>query len=285
MKKKVVKDYLMITLGVILTAIAVEYFLAPNNLAAGGVTGLAIVVNHFFPSISNGTIVFIVNLVLFGVAFVVIGGNFGAKTLYASFGLSVVMWIIEKFFNPAAISKDLIIATIFGTLISAVGMSIVFNYNASTGGTDILAKILNKIFHIAIGKALLMVDFLITLGAIKAFGIDVALYALLSVIILGVTIDRFIEGINTVKEVTVISTKQDEIRVFIIDQLERGCSLVRGIGGYKNSEILVLYTVLGRSEFIKLKDFIKEKDPRAFITVNEVHEVLGEGFKELDDTI
>lgn len=283
MDKKILKEYSMITFGVILVAIAVEYFLAPNKLAAGGVTGLAIVLNYYFPIISNGLIVLVVNIILFGVAFLVIGGNFGAKTIYASFALSLIMWIIEKFLNPYALSKDLIIATIFGTLISAIGMAIVFNYNASTGGTDILAKILNKAFHIAIGKSLLLVDIVITIMAIMAFGLDAGLYALLSVILLGITIDRLIEGVNTVKEVTVISTKNDEIRQFIIDELERGCSLVKGIGGYKNTEILVLYTVLGRSEFIKLKGFIREKDPRAFITVNEVHEVLGEGFMELED--
>lgn len=283
MDKKILKEYSMITFGVILVAISVEYFLAPNKLAAGGVTGLAIVLNYYFPIISNGLIVLVVNIILFGVAFLVIGGNFGAKTIYASFALSLIMWIIEKFFHPYALSKDLIIATIFGTLISAIGMAIVFNYNASTGGTDILAKILNKAFHIAIGKSLLLVDIVITIMAIMAFGLDAGLYALLSVILLGITIDRLIEGVNTVKEVTVISTKNDEIRQFIIDELERGCSLVKGIGGYKNTEILVLYTVLGRSEFIKLKGFIREKDPRAFITVNEVHEVLGEGFMELED--
>ena len=126
MSKKLLKEYCLITLGIILVAISVEYFFAPNNLAAGGVTGLAIVVNNYIPVISVGTITLIVNIVLFAVAFMAIGGNFGGKTIYASLGLSVIMWIIEKYFSPYAITQDLIIATIFGTIISAFGIRIRF---------------------------------------------------------------------------------------------------------------------------------------------------------------
>lgn len=281
--KENVKDYLLITIGIILVSLGFEYFLAPNDLAAGGVTGLAILINHYIPALSNGVIVMAVNIVLFGLAFILIGGNFGAKTIYASFGMSVIMWFIEKFMNPYAITTDLIIATIFGTIISAIGMAIVFNYNSSTGGTDILAKILNKFFHIAIGKALLIVDIVITAFAALTFGIDKGLYALVAVIGLGFGIDRFIEGLNTVKEVKIISNKSEEIRKFIIDDLGRGCTFMPAIGGYQKHDINVIYTVLGRNEFIRLKEFLKQEDEKAFITVNEVHEVLGEGFKSLKD--
>ena len=162
MNKRTIKEYFLITIGIILVAISVEYFFAPNNLAAGGITGLAIVINKFIPSINVSLITFIVNMALFVLAFIFIGGNFGGKTLFATVGLSIIMWIIERFFNPYPLTKDLIIATIFGTLISAIGMAMVFNNNSSTGGTDILAKILNKFFHIDIGKALLIIDFFMT---------------------------------------------------------------------------------------------------------------------------
>ncbi|SHE70012.1 YitT family protein [Clostridium fallax] len=282
MKKDVIKDYIFITLGIILVAIAIEYFFAPNNLAAGGVTGLAIVINHYIPSVTNGTLVLIMNLILFIVAFIFIGGNFGAKTIYASFGLSGVMWFIERFLKPEAITTDLIIASIFGTIITAIGMALIFNVNASTGGTDIIAKILNKYFHVDIGKCLLSVDFIVTLLGALTFGINKAFYALLCVIINGFAIDRFIEGLNTCKEIMIISNENDKISNYIINDLSRGCTFLNGQGVYSKKQIVVLYTVLQRAEFIKLRDYIKENDPNAFITVNEVHEVLGEGFGKIN---
>lgn len=281
MKKGTIKEYTLITFGIILVAISVEYFFAPNELAAGGVTGLAIVINDFFPSIGVGIITLIINVILFGVAFMFIGGNFGGRTIYASLVLSLVMWIIERFLNPFAITKDLVIATVFGTLISAFGMALVFNKNASTGGTDILAKLLNKFSHMDIGKALLIVDLIITLAGAYVFGLDLGFYSMLSVIILGITVDKFIEGFNACKQIIIISEHTEKISKFILDDLERGCTCLKGVGGFSKKENFIIYTVLNRNEFIKLKNHIKEVDSKAFITVGEVHEVLGEGFTEL----
>lgn len=281
MKMNKFKEYLIITLGIILVAISVEYFYAPNNIPAGGVTGAAIVINAVMPNISIGMITLILNVALFAVAFMFIDGNFGVKTIYASLGLSVILWLIERFLNPIAITKDLMMATVFGTLISAIGMAIVFNENASTGGTDILAKILNKFFHLDIGKSLLIVDFVITFSGALVFSVDVALYAMLSVILLGIIVDRVIEGFNVCKSVFIISKKNDEISKFINYTLDRGCTFLHGEGAYTGKESHVLYAVLSRNQFIKLKKFIKEIDHQAFITVGEVHEVLGEGFKDL----
>lgn len=276
------KEYTIITLGIILVAISVEYFFAPNNIAAGGVTGAAIVINAIMPSLSVGLITLVLNILLFVVAFMFIDGNFGVKTIYASLGLSIIIWVIEKFLNPIAITNDLMIATIFGTLISAIGMAIVFNENASTGGTDILAKILNKFFHLDIGKSLLVVDFVITFASILVFGIDVGLYSMLSVILLGLIVDRLIEGFNVCKSIFIISKKSDEISKYIISTLDRGCTFLNGVGAYTGEPTNILYAVISRSQFIKLKKVIKEIDPQAFITVGEVHEVLGEGFNDQD---
>lgn len=282
MKKDTIKEYAIITFGIILVAISVEYFFAPNNLAAGGVTGLAIVINNFFPKIGVGIITLIINIILFGVAFLFIDGNFGGRTIYSSLVLSLIMWIIEKFFYPFAITKDLMIATIFGTLISALGMALVFNKNASTGGTDILAKLLNKFCHMDIGKALLLVDLIITLLGAYVFGMDLGFYSILSVIILGITVDKFIEGFNSCKQVIIISKYSDKISEFILNELDRGCTCLKGIGGFSKEENFVIYTILNRNEFIKLKNHIREVDDKAFVTVGEVHEVLGEGFTNID---
>lgn len=280
MKEKI-KEYCLIIVGVFLVALSLEYFFIPNNIAAGGLTGLAIVINHYIPSISTGPLVFIMDLVSFIVGFIFLGKSFGVKTIVSSFSLAGMMTIIEKFFNPQALTEDLMLASIFGTFITAIGMAIVFNANASTGGTDTIAKILNKFFHIDIGKSLLAVDFIITLLGAITFGINIGLYGLISVIINGIAIDKVIEGFHVCKEVTIISSKNDEIGKFIMNDLERGCTYLKGVGGFTGKDTYVLYAVLGRSEFIKLKQHISKIDPRAFITVGEVHEVMGEGFRNI----
>ena len=275
------KSYLIITFGIILVSISVEYFFAPNNLAAGGVTGAAIVMNAIFPNLSVGVLTLIMNVALFAVAFMFIDGNFGVKTIYSSLGLSVILWIIEKFLNPIALTTDILMATIFGSIISAIGMAIVFNENASTGGTDILAKILNKFFHLDIGKSLLIVDFVITFASALVFGIDLGLYAILSVILLGILVDRFIEGFNSCKSIFIISSKNKEISQYIMNELERGCTFLKGEGAYTGRASNVLYAVVNRNQFVRLKNYIKQIDNDAFIAVGEVHEVLGEGFKDI----
>lgn len=281
MKASKFKEYIIITLGIALVAFAIEYFYAPNNIAAGGVTGIAIIANALMPSLSIGIVSLVLNGVLFIVAIIFIGGKFGMKTIYASLGLSGVMWTIEKFLKPVAITNDLIIATIFGALISALGLALVFNENASTGGTDILAKMLNMFFHLEMGKSLLLVDFVITFVSAFVFGVDVALYSMLSIILLGLIVDRVIEGFNVCKSIFIISKSNYEISKYIIDELERGCTFLNGLGAYSGKESNILYAVLSRNQFIKLKKFIKEIDPEAFITVGEVHEVLGEGFNDI----
>ena len=278
MRKDNFKDFLLITIGILLVAISVVYFFEPNNIAAGGITGLAIVINHYIPFISIGPLVLIMDVTLFVIALIVIGPKFGAKSIYCSFLLSTSMWVMQKFF-PFTITNDLMLATIFGTLIAAAGMAIVFNANASSGGTDIIAKILNKFFHFNIGKSLLMVDFLVTLLGAITFGINIGLYGLLSVIVNGVVIDKIIAGFKVKSEITIISNRNKEISQYILNDLERGCTFIKGVGGFTGKDTSLLYTVLDRSEFIKLKNHISSIDKNAFITVGEVHEVMGEGFK------
>lgn len=276
------REYLFITIGFILVALSIEVFLAPNKIAAGGVSGIAIIINSIFPFLTVGMLMLIMNVILFIIAFIVIGNKFGAKSIYASLGLSGTIWIMDRFLATSLhLTTDLLLATIFGTLMSGIGMAMVFNQNASTGGTDILAKILNKFFHIDIGKSLLSVDFIVTIFAGVTFGADAAMYALLAVIVNGMVIDNVIEGMNTVKEIMVISSKTDQISNYIIKELDRGCTIFPGKGGFSAKDTYVLYTVLHRRQFIKLKKFIKEIDSRAFITVSEAHEVLGEGFKDI----
>lgn len=279
---KTIREYGLITIGVLLVALSIELFLAPNKIAAGGVTGIAIIVNSYIPKLQIGLIVLILNIILFIVGFIGIGNKFGAKTIYASLMLSAVIWIMDRtFVANAVITRNQLLASIFGTFLSGIGLGLVFNQNASTGGTDILAKILNKFIHVDIGKSLLAVDFIVTLFAAVSFGAEAGMYALLSVIINGVVIDTVIEGLNISRQIFVISSKNDLISKFIIEELERGCTILHGKGGYSKEDTYILYTVLGRKEFIKLKGYIKEVDAKAFISITHAHEVLGEGFKDI----
>jgi len=283
---KKIKEYLFITMGFLIVAISAEFFLVPNNIAGGGVMGIAMIIYSFtkqmIPQLSVGLMMLIMNMILFVVAIIFIGGKFGAKTIYSSLGLSGSLWLIEKIIVPGtAITNNLFLATVFGTLISGIGMGIVFNQNASTGGTDILAKILHKFFHLDIGKSLLIVDFIVTIFGGLTFGAERGMYALLCVIINGFVIDNVIEGINLCKQIMVVSTKNEVIRTYIIENLGRGCTLLQGMGGFTGENTFILYTVLNRKEFIKLRNFIKEADSKAFITVTNAHEVLGEGFKDI----
>lgn len=275
------KEYILIAVGVILVAIAVQYFFAPNNLAAGGVTGLAIIIKSFMPSVNLGIITLSIDIILFIVSFIVLGKDFSKRTIVTGLGLSGVIWFIGTFLEPYAIVDDLIIASIFGAGIAGFGMAIVFNNYSSTGGSDIVAKIISKYTNMNIGTSLMSIDILITVLAAIIFGIDKGFYAILSVIILGLVVDRFIDGFNSCKEIFIISEHEEEISKFIMNELERGCTYLDGKGAYTNKEVRIVYAIIQRNEFIKLKAFIKKNNLKAFISVRESYEVLGEGFKEM----
>ncbi|MBL4931538.1 YitT family protein [Clostridium paridis] len=279
--KKYFKENLLITIGILLTAISLEYFFYPNNIAAGGISGLALVLNKIF-GISPGLILIIANIILFALAFILIGGNFGGKSIYASFGLSLVLWLIEKYLSPTAVTHNLVLATVAGSVISSLGIAMVFSQNSSTGGTSIIAKIINKYLHLDIGKCLLITDFIITILAIYTFGVDLGMFGLISVFLIGSMVDKFIEGFNVCKQVFIISSKGEEIVKYILNEVDRGCTVLDGTGGYSKANNQIIFTVVNRRQFIKLKFKIKEIDPRAFITVNDVREVLGEGFTMLE---
>ena len=279
--KQNLKEYGIITLGVILVAVALEYFFIPNNLAAGGVSGLAVVISHYFPSLTVGALTLIMNIILFVIAFIVVGGDFGLKTIYASFGLSFLLWFMDAFVHPQALTTDLLISSVFGTVLTAIGLAMVFNVNASTGGTDILAKILNNYTSFNMGISLLCVDFIVTfLGAIT-FGIDKGFYALLSVLLNGPLIDKIISFLNQKKEITIISDKNEEIAKFIMNELKSGCTAVEGSSLHNKQGKQIIYSVLGKKDLDKLKQFIESVDSEAFYTIGQIEEVQGKKFLEV----
>ena len=186
------REYIIITIGVILVAFGIQYFYAPNEIAGGGLSGLALVISHYVPMLSVGTIIFLGNLILFIIAFILVGGDFGMKTIYASFALSFVMDFMEKVMHSHALTNNLFLAVLIGTSIIAAGIGTTFALNASTGGTDILAKILNKYSTINLGISLLIVDLFVVVCGALTFGLDKGLYSLFAVVLNGLVVDRVI---------------------------------------------------------------------------------------------
>ncbi|MCE9676880.1 YitT family protein [Paraclostridium bifermentans] len=198
---KGLQEYIVVTIGVILVAIGIQYFFAPNDIAGGGLSGLALIINHYVPSVSMGIIIFIGNLILFAISFILIGGDFGLKTIYASFMLSVVIDFMDKILNSTALTTNLLAAVIVGTLVTAIGLAMVFATNASTGGTDILAKILNKYTTFNIGISLLIVDLFVAIMGGFTFGLQKGIYSMLVIVLNGLLIDRVIEKIEKKKNI------------------------------------------------------------------------------------
>lgn len=280
--RRFLREWALIHGGAFLVAAGIVYFLVPNNLAAGGVSGLAMVLGSFWPNLPIGFMMMGMNMVLFVAGFILVGKEFGAKTVYTSFLVSGLAWFLESFFPVSGpLTDDILVQLVFGVLCSAMGMAVVFNQNASTGGTDITAKILNKFFHIDLGKGVLLSDFLIVAGAIAVFGPRIGMYALLGVIMNGILVDWFILGMKVHKYVMIISRESEKISNFILEELESGATIYEAHGAYTGEPKEVIATILNRRKFIRLRNFIKDIDPEAFISVQSIHEVLGEGFSDI----
>ena len=276
---KKIKEYLLTTIGIALTAIALEYFFFPSDIAAGGVSGIGLVINKLI-GLDTSIVVLVLNILLFILAFLVLGKSFGSKSIYATIMLSVFMWIIEKFFTPGVLTENMFLASFFGSIILGMGAAIVFHQGASTGGTSIIAAIISKFTPVGIGISVLLTDSFVCILAISIFGVDKGLFGFFSVILIGLVIDKFIDGFNRCKQVFIITSKEKDIVNHIIKNIDRGCTVLNGNGGYTGSDVKIIYTVLSSNEFIALKKDVKEIDPEAFVTVNESTEVLGKGFTD-----
>lgn len=273
------RSYLLISLGAFFVAAGVCLFFIPANLATGGITGLALVIHNIFPIITIGNALLVLNILLFIVGFLTIGKSFGFKTIYASALLTGLIYIFELFAPlNGPLVDDMLVNLIAGILISGFGLGIVFNQNASTGGTDIIAKILNKYLNFDIGRSLLIADLAVVTLAAFSFGIELAVYALLGIIMNGFIIDAAIEGFNLKVSVSIISTKSPQIQHYIVDTLERGATIYIAKGAYTMNDKEIITSIMDRKEFVRLKMYVKELDPHAFVMVSNVREVLGEGF-------
>lgn len=286
-----VKDYLLIILGSFITAASINIFLVPNKIAPGGVTGVATVIYYLInEKLPVGIIMLILNVPLFVCGMKYIGGRFTVRTLFSTVFLSVIVDICEPVTNKiiSALSlesitsgPDYMLYSIFGGFFMGVGLGIVFRSGATTGGTDLAAKILHKFIPgISIGNLLLIIDTMVILFAAVAFNsFLLALYAVLALFISSKFIDTIVEGINFAKAVYIISDLSDEISKKIMSELDRGVTALHGTGMYTGREKRVLYCIIHRGQLPALKKLVMEIDPSAFVILCDVTEVLGEGFK------
>lgn len=270
--KQLVKDYLLIFIGIILTAASMVYIFTPNRLAAGGAQGIALVINHL-TGVNTGLLMLLINGSLFVAAFLLLGTSFGAKTLVSSFGLSFVVYIMELYFPFGPLTEDLMLATIFGSALMGVGVGFILNRNASIGGTSLIGRIVSKYTFLDQVNCIVGTDILVTILSMVVFGVEIGLFQLLSVYLTGEIINKVIDGITYRREVMIITENRNAVMHYIINDMKKGATLLMGKGGFTGKDTEIILTVLTRRDFIKLKIFIRKVDPKAFISVNMVTEV------------
>ncbi len=284
MKKSllILLDYFIITMGTFLMAIGLVLFLEPYTIAPGGVTGLAIVIRKL-SGIPIDVTNLVVNIPLFIGGLVVLGKKFGIKTAYATIALSASIRFIYTFFDVEMFHiNDMLLVAIYGGVIMGVGIGLVFKTGGTTGGTDLAGAILHKFFpHISIPKLMMFLDLLIVFASgVVERKLETALYSIIALYIVVKIADSIIEGLNYAKEFIIISDKYEEIGKAIINNMQRGATVLKSQGLYTGKEKNVLLCIVSRAEVATLKKLIQEIDEKAFVTVNSVHEVMGEGFEK-----
>jgi len=274
------KSYVIIVIGSVITAVALNMFLVPNKIAAGGVSGIATVLYYQF-RLPVGVTMMVINIPLFIAGIRYIGGAFGVKTFFSTLILSVVIDLTT--FLPV-ITRDPMLASIYGGALSGIGLGMVFRSGATTGGTDFAARIVHKFVpFFTIGQILLAIDFLVIAYAGIVFrNFELSLFSIASLYVSSRIIDAILEGVDFAKSVFIISSRSNEIAERIMKDLDRGVTGLKGIGMYSKYDRTVLMCVLRRSEIQALKSIVQKIDKNAFIILTDAREVLGEGFKTYD---
>lgn len=271
------KIYGIITLGVLLAAAGISVFLTPSKVVAGGVSGVGIIINGLY-GFPVGTFMLLMNIPILLLGFKMLGKGFLLKTLYGTFMLSVftdLMSYIPHF------TYDPLLCALFGGALVGIGMGLVFLIGATTGGVDVLAKILNKLFPaFDVGKCLFIIDFIIIFTSGMVFSdIELCLYGIISLLVVTYLIDTIIQGANSAKMVYIISDCYERIADAILNELSRGLSSIDICGMYKNQNRKMLMCVLKKHELVKLRNMVTKIDENAFIIFIGAREVSGEGFK------
>lgn len=271
----VIKDYLVITVGIFIAAVAVYFFLVPSGVTVGSASGFGVVLSYFIP-LPLSVITFVINLILLLVGFILIGKDFGIKTVYSSLSLSGFLAVFEVIFpDQGPIMGDQFVDMICYLFVIAVGQAILFKCNASSGGLDIVGKIINKFFRVELGKAISMAGICVALMSAFTSDIKSVVLSVLGTYLSGIILDHFIFGFNIKKRVCIISkSKEKEIKEFILYQLHSGATLYEATGAYDSKKRNEIIAIVDKNEYSKLMNFILKVDPEAFVTVYNVNEVI-----------
>lgn len=279
-----VRDYLAMTIGIVITAFGLNAFLVPNELAAGGASGLAIIgyalAQRAGFNLPVGLQTLAMNAILMIFVFRAGGFRYAAKTVFGIVGLAVAIDLTAPFIGNLA-SHDLMLASIWGGVVTGVGLGIVFKVGGNTGGTDILAQLIAPKTSLGIGQIMLIVDAVVLLIAAVVLGPELALYAAISIAIMSWIIDLVIEGFAFEKAVFIISNEYEAIGHVVTHELGRGATLIEASGVWTKERRPMLLIVLTRKEIGTLKTVVARLDPRALVIISNVHEAIGEGFKEI----
>ena len=276
------KTYALLTLGTLLMAVGIYFFKFPNHFSTGGVTGISIVLGHYLPTVTPGTLVVVINMALLLVGFAIFGRAFGVRTAYCSMLLSAVIWVLERVMPMSGpMTTQPLLELVFAVSFPAVGSAILFNMDASSGGTDIVAMILRKYTHVNIGRALMCADCLVTLSACFAFGMETGLFSVLGLIIKGLVVDMVMENFNVCKCFQIITNKPEEILIYITGTLKRGATKMHGEGAFTHEDKTVILTVVNRTQAVHLRQFARQTDPHCFILITNTGEIIGKGFRGL----
>lgn len=271
--KETIWDFVVITFGITIVAAAVFFFLVPSNVTVGSIAGLAILTANFVP-LSVATITFLMNAALLIFGFIFIGRNFGVKTVYTALCLPVIMGIFEMVFpNNQSLTNDQTLDVICYCMVVSLGQSILFNRNASSGGLDIVGKFINKYFHMDLGKAVGAAGMVVALSSILVYDIKTVILSVLGTYFGGIVLDHFIFGSNIKKRVCIISKKEEEILGFILHELHSGATKYHAYGTYSDTQYTEINTIVDKTEYLKLMNFITKTDPEAFVTVYAVNEM------------
>ena len=271
---EMIKEYVVITIAVAIIACAVFFFLVPSNLSVGSISGLAIVLSNFIPlSVSLMTMIMNVGLLIIG--FILIGKEFGAKTVYTSILLPFFLGILEKIFpNNTSVMGDPFIDMICYVFVVSIGLAMLFTRNASSGGLDIVAKLINKYLRMDLGKAMAAPGMIVAVSSILVSGLNIVVLSVLGTYLNGVVLDYFIFGSDQKKRVCIMSQKEEEIRQFILHELHSGATIYEAIGAYNLDPKREIITIVDKNEYSKLMGFIEKTDSDAFVTVYTVHKVI-----------
>ena len=284
-KENVLSDlrfFLFLNAGLFLTALGIELFKTPNNFAFGGTSGLSIILATLFPRWNVGAFMWVVNLALVVLGFALLGRKSMGWTVYSSFALSFYVSLCEWLFPlTGPMTDDTFLEFCFAVLLPALGSAIVFNVGASTGGTDILAMILQKYTSLEIGRALLVSDLGIVLVGALLYGARTGMYCILGMVLKCTVVDSAIESLNLRKVCTIITKYPDHVEKYIIEELHRSATEQPAYGAYTHQKERMLVTVLTRAEATRLRIYLRKIDPKAFITIVNSSEIIGKGFRSI----